>query len=313
MSGQANIADGSPIAVAAASRLMYRRATSMAACESSLLITGDTGSGKTMLAMYIHSISPRRTSPVVCLHGIDASSSSLDDALLHGRGGTLILQSLPEFSLEMQGRLVRVLQQPAAVRNIRIIATASSSVHDAVRSGALRHDLYFLITELTIAVSSLRDRIEDILPLAARFLSELDPGREPMVLSADAIEMLRQHSWPGNIRELFNTLRRAAVLSTSPIIEPEFIELDSIGGFPNIDEEQTATVSNVLSANDPITIDGRGIFARQRDQAERAILLAALRDGRSTRTDVAQKLGISPRTLRYKLARLRAAGMEVPA
>jgi two-component system response regulator FlrC len=133
------------------------------------------------------------------------------------------------------------------------------------------------------------------------------------VLSAEAIELLRQHPWPGNIRELFNTLRRAAVLSTSRIIEPEFIELDSIDGAPAVYETYAAAKAKVLSTKGATTIDGRGIFARQRDQAERAILLAALRDGRSTRIDVAQKLGISPRTLRYKLARLRAAGMEVPA
>jgi two-component system response regulator FlrC len=313
MSGQAYIVDASPIAVAAASRQMLRRAASVAACESSVLITGETGSGKTMLAQYIHSVSSRRASPVVSLHGIDTTSSLFDDALVRGHGGTLILESLTEFSAELQGRLVRLLQQPAATRNIRVIATAPSGIREAVRSGALRHDLYFLITELTVAVSPLRDRIEDILPLAARFLSERAQSDEPMALSAESIELLRQHPWPGNIRELFNTLRRAAVLSTSRILGPELIELDSIDGVPVCHEEQAVTLSNGLSASDPITIDGRGIFARQRDQAERAILLAALRDGRSTRIDVAQKLGISPRTLRYKLARLRAAGMEVPA
>ena len=313
MSGQANIADGSPIAVAAASRQMNRRAISVAALESSVLITGETGSGKTSLAQYIHSVSPRRASSVISLHGVDATSAALDETLLRGRGGTLILESLTEFSAELQGRLVRLLQQPAATRNIRILATAPSSVREAVRSGALRHDLYFLITELTVAVSPLRERIEDILPLAARFLSEMEPSGEPKVLSAEAIELLRQHPWPGNIRELFNTLRRAAVLSTSRIIEPEFIELDSIDGAPAVYETYAAAKANALTAKGATTIDGRGIFARQRDQAERAILLAALRDGRSTRTDVAQKLGISPRTLRYKLARLRAAGMEVPA
>lgn len=313
MSNYLNGLDGVLIAVAEASRQTLRRSAALASCESSVLITGETGSGKTALAHHIHSISPRAAAPVVTLHGLDATVDVFDDALVRASGGTLILESLTEFTSEVQGRLVRFLQKPLSERKARTIATASNDIRDAISTGAFRHDLYFLISELTLAVPPLRDREEDILPLAACFLSGFKGHDEPYALSAASIELLRHYPWPGNIRELFNTLRRAVLLAPSSLINPDLIELDSIGAPAEVEFADLLGTVRDRARRESITIDGRGAFARQRDQAERAILLAALRDGRSTRTDVAQRLGISPRTLRYKLARLRASGMEVPA
>lgn len=305
--------EGAPIAVSEASRQMIRRATSLAGYDSSILISGETGSGKTTLAHYIHSISPRQASPLISLHGIEITVPMLEEGLVRAQGGTLLIEYLSECPPEIQGRLVRLLQQPMAERKTRIIATAPDDVRTAVQYGTLRQDLYFLITELTVSVAPLRERVEDILPLAARFLASFNRQSGPCMLSASSIELLRRHRWDGNIRELLNTLRRAALLCPTSLIEPEFIELDAISCVSPSFDSKLLNGGDYLAARDPITIDGRGAFARQRDQAERAILLAALRDGRSSRTDVAQRLGISPRTLRYKLARLRAAGMEVPA
>jgi len=313
MSGHPNLTDAAPVAIAAASRQMLRRANSLADLPSSILITGETGTGKTTLARHIHSMSPRSASPLVHLHGIESTISTLDDAFDRAHGGGVVLEGLTEAPAGTQSHLVRWLQQPVDERKVRFMATASDDLQVAVQSGRLRHDLYFLITELTIRVAPLRDRIEDILPLAAGFLSRMSRSSGPATLSAAAIETLRQYSWPGNIRELFNVLRKAALLSPSSMIEPDFLELEAIMGPADILGTEYPDQLGVLAGSESIAIDGRGAFARQRDQAERAILLSALRDGRSTRTDIAQRLGISPRTLRYKLARLRAVGMEVPA
>lgn len=300
-----------PVGVAAASRRMLKRAIAIATHDNSVLITGECGSGRKTLARFIHSKSARGMGSLTCLHGIDATRDSLDQALDRMDRGTVLLESLSEFSPDLQARIVRYLQRPASQRAVRVLAVDAADLSESIRNGTLRNDLYFLVTELTVQVPALRQRVEDILPLAARYLSSPNRPGCGEALSAGAIDLLRQHAWPGNILELFNTLRRAALISPKSVIEAESIELDrfsapqgtwDLGLADHADKEE-----------ERMTIDGRSAFARQRDQAERSILLSALREGRSSQIDVAQRLGISPRTLRYKLARLRSVGMEIPA
>lgn len=290
-----------PIEVCDPTRRVNRWAIRAAIETGSILIKGCSGTGKKTLARHIHRLSPRAAAPFVVLHGLDCSTEDLAEAAERAEGGTLLLDQLGECPLETQARIVKRLQ---SARTYRFIATGPADLAAQVAAGRLRQDLYFLIGELSYCLPPLRERVEEILPIAVRVLSSLHHDGPTPVLSSAAIERLRAHAWPGNIRELVSVIRRASLLTSARLIDDKAIELDQFA---------QPTEGSSLKPEPAVTIDGRSAFARQRDQAERSILLAALRDGRGSRTDIAQRLGISPRTLRYKLARLRAAGMEVPA
>lgn len=313
-----------PIAVAEASRRTLSHARRVAASDCHVLIIGEYGVGKEKLARFIHADSSRCDRPFVVISGIACTEQALDEAFRQAVGGTLLIEEVAELDFVAQARFVRALQSigTQAGRSTRVIATTHQRLIEQVRNGGFREDLYYRLNEFPLQVAPLRERVEDILPLAVQLLEALTIGGDTPALTSGAVEVLRGHDWPGNIRELGNVLRRAVILSQGVLIGEESIELDSAQAAavqkPTDDralDTRAASLSLTTAAlaHDSITIDGRSAFARQRDQAERAILLAALRDGRATRTDIAQRLGISPRTLRYKLARMRAAGMEVPA
>lgn len=312
-----------PIAVAEASRRALEHARRVATSDCHVLITGEFGVGKERFARFIHAESARQSAPLVVLSGIGCTERVLEEGFARAIGGTLLIDEVTEIEFSVQARFVRLLQSTGlqSDRGVRVIATTHHKIIDRVRSGDFREDLYYRLNEFPLQVAPLRERVEDILPLAVQLLEALMIGGEAPALTAGAVELLRNHRWPGNIRELSNVLRRAVILSQGVLIGEESIELDGSALLATrtgraVSSEARADFAAITdndSHHDSITIDGRSAFARQRDQAERAILLAALRDGRGTRTDIAQRLGISPRTLRYKLARMRAAGMEVPA
>jgi len=314
----------SPIAVAEASRRALTLARRVAASDCHVLITGEFGVGKERLARFVHADSSRGEAGFVRVSGIGCTEQALEDGFASAAGGTLYIDEVSELDFAVQGRFVRLLQTVGGQggRRVRVVASAHRRILDRVRSGDFREDLYYRLNEFPLQVAPLRERIEDILPLAVQILGALTIGGETPALSSGAVEMLRAHAWPGNIRELSNVLRRAVILSQGILIDEESIEFDGpasttthrlADGAGSVAPSSSIEHSHHDGEHSSITIDGRSAFARQRDQAERAILLAALRDGRGTRTDIAQRLGISPRTLRYKLARMRAAGMEVPA
>jgi two-component system response regulator FlrC len=205
--------------------------------------------------------------------------------------------------------------------DVRVIATSKRNLAEEVRAGRFRDDLYYRINVFPLAITPLRERREDILPIAAQILAAQSRGQRTPVLSAGALQALQLHSWPGNARELGNVLQRALIFANCSVIEADCIELDTLNDSACITPTVAVTREALLMAagsdvafDEPAhTIDGRSAFARQRDQAEREILLSALRDGRDKRNDIAQRRGITPRTLRYQLARPRAAGVEVPA
>jgi two-component system response regulator FlrC len=159
-----------------------------------------------------------------------------------------------------------------------------------------------------ISLTPLRTRRDDILPIAMQLLSlRVRPGNRIPALSADAAHRLLTYTWPGNARELDNVLQRALILCTGPVIEPEHIEIEA-------DVEAARHPSSIHEAVDDDAARTRGgALARTLERAEQEILLEALRSPQVTRRAIAETLGISPRTLRYKLARLRAAGVDVPA
>jgi len=323
-----------PVSVADSSRRLIELARRVAASDCTVLVSGESGTGKEVLARFIHRQSPRGSRPFVAVN-CAAIPETMLEALLFGyergaftgahsahpgkfeqaQGGTLLLDEISEMPLGLQAKLLRVLQEREVERlggrgslslDVRVIATTNRTLRSEVAAGRFREDLYYRLNVFPLHLLPLRERRDDVLPIAMQLLSwRVRPGHSIPALSADAAHVLLNYRWPGNARELDNVLQRALILCTGPVVGPEHLELEAISG------RDPATGSEVPEA---AATDGiAGALARSLERAERLLLLEALKDPQSTRRLVAERLGISPRTLRYKLARLRAAGVSVPA
>ena len=352
-----------PVAVDASSRRLIEMARRVAATDCSVLISGDSGTGKEVLARFIHRQSARAQSAFVAVNCAAIPESMLEGLLFgyergaftgahtahagkfeQANGGTILLDEITEMPLGLQAKLLRVLQEREVDRiggrdpvplDIRIIATTNRNLQSEVAAGRFREDLFFRLNVFPLQILPLAERPDDILPIAGQILSYLTAGRVTPSMTARAVGRLREHTWPGNARELGNVLQRALILCEAGPIDAAHIDFDAMvparrcasSAFSRATPEEASDSFDVTQREIPTMtprsisdegamLDGRSVFARQREQAEREILMAALRDGRDerpTRVEVARKLGISPRTLRYKLARMRAAGLEVPA
>ncbi|HMA12674.1 MAG TPA: sigma-54 dependent transcriptional regulator, partial [Steroidobacteraceae bacterium] len=317
-----------PVVVDAASRALYALAARVASTDCTVLINGESGTGKEVLARFIHDRSPRANRPFVAIN-CAAIPENMLEAMLFGyergaftgatsahagkfeqaQGGTLLLDEITEMPLSLQAKLLRVLQEREVERlgarammslDVRVIATTNRDLRAEVKAGNFREDLYYRLCVFPMTISALRERRDDVLPLAMRLLEmRTVPGRRIPALSADAAQLLLSYPWPGNIRELDNLLQRAIIIANGPVIDA-----------PHIRFEGLREAQPVRASADVVEMDHelRGTLRA----AERQILLTALRSGTSRR-EVAERLGISPRTLRYKLAQLRSSGIDVPA
>ena len=314
-----------PVAVDASSRLIVDLARRVAGNDCTVLIVGESGTGKEVLARLIHRASPRANKPFIAVN-CAAIPENMLEAMLFGyergsftgatnshagkfeqaQGGTLLLDEITEMPLQLQAKLLRVLQEREVERiggteatqlDVRVIATTNRLLRAEVAAGRFREDLYYRLNVFPLAVNPLRERRDDILPLATHLLQiRARPGKRIPALSADAAHVLLMYSWPGNVRELDNLLQRALVLVEGSVIEAEHILF-----------EKQATRLDVVSTG------GAPVLHQTMERAERDVILEALRAAHGSRREVAEKLGISPRTLRYKLARIRNAGIDVPA
>lgn len=313
-----------PVAVDASSRLIMDLARRVAATDCTALIVGESGTGKEVLARLIHRSSPRSARNFIAVN-CAAIPENMLEAMLFGyekgsftgahashagkfeqaQGGTLLLDEITEMPLALQAKLLRVLQEKEVERiggtgalalDVRVLATTNRNLRAEVAAGRFREDLYYRLNVFPLALSPLRDRRDDILPLATHLLQlRSRAGQRIPALSADVAHLLLTYSWPGNARELDNVLQRALVLTEGGVIDAQ----------------------HILFEKQPTHIDAtRGespMLQQTRERAERDVILQALRAANGSRREVAEKLGISPRTLRYKLARIRDSGIEVPA
>jgi len=182
-----------------------------------------------------------------------------------------------------------------------VVATTNRDLRAEVKAGNFREDLYYRLCVFPMTISALRERRDDVLPLAMRLLEmRTQPGRRIPALSADAAQLLLSYGWPGNIRELDNLLQRAMIIANGPVIDAPHIRFEAL--------REIVPVRVTAQAAETSASELRGSLRA----TEKQILLAALR-GAASRREVAEQLGISPRTLRYKLAQLRSAGVDVPA
>ena len=252
------------------------------------------------------------------------------------QGGTLLLDEITEMPLSLQAKLLRVLQEREVERigsrtsitlDVRVLATTNRRLREEVAAGRFREDLYYRLNVFPLALAPLRMRRDDVLPLAMQLLSgRCRPGERIPALSAEAAHLLLTYPWPGNARELDNLLQRALILVNGPVIRPEHIQFELandaagtsgagiiVATLPIRPAPRAATsaaaVANAAASDSPAA----GSLANSLGQAERDLILDALRSGQGNRREAAERLGISPRTLRYKLARLREAGIDVPA
>jgi two-component system response regulator FlrC len=328
-----------PVACAATSMRLIDLARRVAASDCTVLIVGESGTGKEVLARFIHRCSPRAGQPFVAVN-CAAIPENMLEAMLFGyergaftgahatyqgkfeqaQGGTLLLDEITEMPLGLQAKLLRVLQEREVERlggrspislDVRVLATTNRRLREEVAAGRFREDLYYRLNVFPLAIAPLRLRRDDVLPLAMQLLgSRCRPGEQIPALSAEAAHLLLTYPWPGNVRELDNLLQRALILVNGPVIRPEHIQFE----IANDNLHTEAVVVNIAKAKPAAGQSASaGSLATSLDQAERDLILSALRSGQGSRREAAQKLGISQRTLRYKLARLREAGIDVPA
>jgi two-component system response regulator FlrC len=329
-----------PVSIAEHSRRLMDLARRVAATDCTVLIVGESGTGKEVLARFLHRESPRAQRAFIAVN-CAAIPETMLEAVLFGyergaftgahashpgkfeqaQGGTLLLDEITEMPLALQAKLLRVLQEREVERlggrsalplDVRVLATTNRNLRAEVAGGRFREDLYYRLNVFPLGVAPLRERRDDILPLAMQLLaSHCRPGEQIPAVSAAAAQLLLTYRWPGNVRELDNLLQRALILTSGAVIEPEHIRFELSASA--LDEAAVpiagSTATSPPAASEPAT----GGLSDSLRQAERALILAALRETAGDRGRVAQRLGISPRTLRYKLARLREAGVDVPA
>jgi two-component system response regulator FlrC len=316
--------DDEPVAVDERMRIAVALAAQVAASDVTVMISGESGTGKEVLARFIHRRSPRRTGPFVAIN-CAAIPENMLEAMLFGfekgaftgaiqsapgkfelaQDGTLLLDEISEMALGLQAKLLRVLQEREVERiggrrsialNVRVIATTNRRLREEVAAGRFREDLYFRLNVFPLHVPPLRERPADIVPLARTMLARhaRASGRVPPRLAADAIPVLQGHAWPGNVRELENLLVRAMVLQPGP---------ELTGG--DLTPEAPVTAPAPRTAADVASLDNH------LRNHEHALIIEALRAESGNRKNASERLGISPRTLRYKLAQMRAAGVPI--
>jgi DNA-binding NtrC family response regulator len=310
-----------PEGVVASSRLMqavFRDTSLVASSETRILLTGESGVGKEVIAEVIHAWSTRSAGPFVKVNCAAIPETLLESELFgHEKGaftgaytqrigrfeeanqGTIFLDEIVEMSPALQAKLLRVLQDGRFQRvgsnkelhtDARILAATNRDLEEVVANGQFREDLYYRLNVMEIFVPPLRERPEDILPLATLFLAQFTDNKAKF--SPGVARFLEAYKWPGNVRELRNAIERAVLMSHGNLILPEH--------FPaRVQEDSTKSAERLT------------LQASRLEDLERDAILLALREHSFNRTEAAKALGLSRRALLYKVHRLRELGFQV--
>lgn len=317
------------IAVDPSSVQLAEVAKRVALTEASVMISGESGVGKEVISRFIHENSSRVNGPFVAINCAAIPENMLESELFgyekgaftgaykakagkfeQAQGGTLLLDEITEMDFSLQAKLLRVLQEREVERlggrkaialNVRILSTTNRNIYQAVAEGQFREDLFYRLNVFPLCIPPLRDRSNDILPLANKILSLHSNSDEPVFFSESANILLKTHAWPGNVRELDNVVQRALILKSGNIIEDKDIHIEN----KTQDFQFHAPEKTRQKELEPDL--GSDLKAREQD-----LIISALK-ARNSRKEVAERLGISARTLRYKLAKMRDAGVAIPA
>jgi DNA-binding NtrC family response regulator len=308
------------IAKSSAMQAVFRDAALVAPSESRVLITGESGAGKEVLADVIHSWSPRAAGRLIKVNCAAIPEPLLESELFghekgaftgayvqrigvfeEANGGTILLDEIAEMAPGLQAKLLRVTQDGKFQRvgsnkerqtNVRILAATNRNLEKEVEQGTFREDLFYRLNVMEIHVPPLRERQSDIIPLAHLFVAEFSGGKAK--LSSAVMTCLEQYRWPGNVRELRNAMERASLVCHGELIVPDHlpVRIRQETGNPKEAEASQAT---------------------RLEEIERMTILQALRQHDFNRTETAKALGISRRALTYKLQRFRELGYSVDA
>lgn len=317
-----------------ASRNLFALAARVAQTDVTVLLTGESGVGKEVVAHYIHNHSARRKGPFVAIN-CAAIPDTLLEATLFGyekgaftgaqqaqagkfeqaQAGTLLLDEVTEMPLGLQAKLLRVLQEREVERvggkkpvalDIRVVATSNRDMADAVAKGVFREDLFYRLNVFPLLIPALRQRPDDIAPLARHFLAEHGgrSGRPGLRLAPSAEAALRGHAWPGNVRELENVMQRAVILAPGDIIEAESLHIPVSA--MAVHAPRAVAEADFL----PMTASPQeGAKTDNMRDLEREHILETLASVGGSRKLTGERLGMSERTLRHKLKQYREAGL----
>jgi two-component system response regulator FlrC len=299
----------------------------VARSPATVLISGESGTGKEVVARFIHHSSERADKPFLAINCAAIPEPMLESMLFgyekgaytgayqsragkfeQANGGTLLLDEVSEMDLGLQAKLLRVLQEREVERlgghnlialDVRVLATTNRDLRAEVAAGRFREDLYYRLSVFPVHIPPLRDRPGDILPLAHVMLARHSGGR-PMELDREAELRLLSHPWRGNVRELENCMQRAAILTPGTQVTARDIY------FEDMIAAQGSPAQEAPAESSCNMLDG-GL-----KDTEKQLIVNALKTVNGRRKDAAEILGISPRTLRYKLARLKEQGVALP-
>jgi two-component system response regulator FlrC len=301
----------------------------VASSTATVLVSGPSGTGKELVARYIHGKSDRKVNRFVAVNCAAIPENLMESELFghekgaftgaiarrlgkfeEAQGGTLLLDEISEMATNLQAKLLRAIQEREIDRvggnkpvpiDVRIIATSNRDMENEVAKGNFREDLYFRLNVISLKVPSLKDRPADISVLAEHFITKYSEANAlPAIpLSDEASKMLAGHDWPGNVRQLENTIHRAVLLSTGNKIGPEVIILDGLTTGAEVNDK---TAENITT----------GLVGRTVSDVERDLIIDTLEHCLGNRTHAANILGISIRTLRNKLKQYGNSGFSVP-
>ena len=308
-------------------------AEQIAPSDASVLITGESGTGKEVIARYIHRKSNRSSKPFIAVNCAAIPANLMESELFghekgsftgaaarrigkfeEANGGTLLLDEISEMDVGLQSKLLRAIQEREIDRvggnkpikiNIRILATSNRDLEAEVRKGTFREDLYFRLNVISLPLPKLADRVDDIPPLAEYFIEKYSKANSvpKRPLSAEAIAKLKAYHWPGNVRELENIMHRAVLMAQGNVIEEMAILLPVSHRPAPVMNEPAAqpSIENPVSKRSDLV--GRTV-----DDVEKELIIDTLSHCLGNRTQAAQILGISIRTLRNKLNQYADAG-----
>ncbi|MBV7298545.1 sigma-54-dependent transcriptional regulator [Enterovibrio paralichthyis] len=332
------------------SQALIALADKVAKTDANVMILGPSGSGKEVMARHIHRNSNRAEGPFVAINCAAIPENMLEATLFgyekgaftgavqacpgkfeQAQGGTILLDEISEMDLSLQAKLLRVLQEREVERlgsrksiklDVRVLATSNRDLRQYVEEGNFREDLYYRLNVFPIAWLPLCERPGDIVPLAQHLLQRhcCKLGQAVPQLTETAAEKLLQYRWPGNVRELDNVMQRALILCQQQIIDAGDILLEGVDWLDAGSLQSLVAGSEIarpviepqaMVSRQPVPCATDSLGSELRDQ-EFAIILDTIRACEGRRKEVAERLGISPRTLRYKLAKMRDAGIDIP-
>ncbi|MGO3784976.1 MAG: sigma-54-dependent transcriptional regulator [Pseudoalteromonas prydzensis] len=358
-----------PIVADPSSIQLLELASRVAKSDASVMVLGPSGSGKEVLARFIHDKSDRAEQPFVAINCAAIPENMLEATLFgyekgaftgaiqacpgkfeQAQGGTILLDEITEMELGLQAKLLRVLQEREVERlggrktiklDVRILATSNRDLKEAVAKHQFREDLYYRLNVFPLMWRPLCQRPGDIVVLAKHLIERhLNKSKEPIAqLSTAAEQKLLAHAWPGNVRELDNVIQRALILRHGDVIDEQAIFIENLTEAPlttalseNLTVVNSATTSSptndayydvqaptIKASTERTPFEGElpsldsGSYKDELKDKEHRIILETLNRCQGKRKDVAETLGISPRTLRYKLAQMRDLGIALPA